>query len=326
MVDSSISWGPTASIDNLRSRALILQKIRAFFAERDVLEVETPLLSSSASTDPFLDSFVTCYQGPGAAQGRSYYLQTSPEFAMKRLLAAGSGPIYQICKSFRNGESGDYHNPEFTMLEWYRPGYNHHDLMDEVEALICALLGCGGAERLTYRTLFMTHLGLDPHTATPELLSRCAASRGLVVEGHDEEDRDTWLALLLTHCIEPNLGAEKPLFIYDYPASQAMLARLRGGDPAVAERFELYVRGMELANGFHELCDAAEQRLRFESNLSTRRALGLTEVPMDGALLAALDAGMPACAGVALGIDRLVMLVTGSERLGQVMSFPIDRA
>ncbi len=291
-----------------------------------MLEVETPLLSASATTDPFLDSFVTRYQGPGAAAGRDYYLQTSPEFAMKRLLAAGSGPIYQICKSFRNGESGTHHNPEFTMLEWYRPGFNHHDLMDEVEALIRALLGCDGVERLTYKALFERHLGLDPHRATIDELRRCAAAGGLVIEGCDENDRDTWLALLLTHLIEPNLAAKPPLFVYDYPASQAMLARLRGGCPAVAERFELYVAGVELANGFHELCDAAEQRQRFEQNLLLRRTLGLPEVSMDRALLAALESGMPACAGVALGIDRLVMLAAGAESLDQVIPFPVARA
>ena len=304
----------------------MLHRIRAFFHERGVWEVETPLLSAGASTDPFLESFVTRYRGPGAAGGRDYYLQTSPEFAMKRLLAAGSGPIYQICKSFRNGEFGAHHHPEFTMLEWYQPGYNHHDLMDEVESLICAILGCGGAQRLTYKALFERHLGLDPHGSGIDELRQCATFHGIVLEGHDENDRDTWLALLLTHLIEPNLGAEQPLFVYDYPASQAMLARLSGGTPAVAERFELYVGGVELANGFHELCDAGEQRQRFEKNQQARSAMGLPEVPVDGALLAALDSGLPDCAGVALGVDRLVMLAIGAASLSEVVSFPIDRA
>lgn len=313
-------------MEHIRLRARLLATIRAFFAERGVMEVETPLLSAAAATDPYLESFSCRYHGPGEYDGERFYLQTSPEFAMKRLLAAGSGPIYQICKSFRNGEFGRHHNPEFTMLEWYRPGFDHHLLMDEVEALIRMILGCGEAERVSYGDLFQRHLGFDPHTVSCDRLQRCARLKGLDVAGMGDADRDTWLTLLLTHLIEPSLGAKQPLFVYDFPASQAMLARVREGQPAVAERFELYVKGVELANGFHELADAGQQRRRFEENLNKRSELGMARLPMDSSLLQALVAGLPDCAGVALGMDRLLMLVAGADALRQIIAFPFDRA
>ncbi len=320
---SGARWRPGATLEVLRQRARILQRIRAFFMERGVLEVETPLLGRAASTDPFLDSFSTRYHGPG---GGLRYLQTSPEFAMKRLLAAGSGPIFQICKAFRNGEAGGRHNPEFTLLEWYRPGFDHHALMDEVEALIAALLGCGAVPRVSYGRLFQEHLGIDPHRAEVAELAAVARRHRLDVAGMEREGRDTWLSLLLTHLIEPNFETDRPLFVHDYPASQAMLARVREGDPPVAERFELYWGPMELANGFHELTDAAVQRARFEADLAERRARGLEAVPMDEALLDALEAGLPPCAGVALGIDRLVMAACGKGRIDEVVAFTIERA
>lgn len=321
---SDIDWRPSASLARLQLRARVLARIRAFFAERNVMEVETPLLATGGSTDPHLESFVCNYRGPGAAAGRALYLQTSPEFAMKRLLAADSGPIYQICKAFRNGESGARHNPEFTMLEWYRPGFDHLALMDEVDALIQAILQTPPAERVTYRELCRSQLGIDPSTTTVDQLRGCAERHGIDTSclGSGLE-ADDWLALLFTHVLEPHLGQQRPLFVYDYPPSQAMLARVRSGPLPVAERFELYIQGMELANGFHELSDGAEQARRFDADLRRRTTLDLPPVAMDRRLLAALEHGLPDCAGVALGIDRLLMLAAGAERLADVLAFPL---
>lgn len=317
-------WQPRATLENLRQRARILQQIRAFFAARGVWEVETPTLSVAALSSPAIDSFVTRYTGPGHAAGVNLYLHTSPEFPMKRLLAAGSGPIYQLGKVFRQGEAGRRHNPEFTLLEWYRPGLDHHALMDEVEALVAPVLGLAGrAQRLSYREAFLRFVAVDPFAAPIAELR--ATARRLGIEGSDfAEERDSWLDLLLSHCIEPQLGREGLCFLTDYPASQAALARLRPDNPAVAERFELYYRGVELANGFHELGGGAEQRRRFESELAQRAAQGRETPPLDERLLAALEAGLPDCAGVALGVDRLVMLALGARSLEEVIAFTID--
>ncbi|MFC1683986.1 EF-P lysine aminoacylase EpmA [Pseudomonadota bacterium] len=320
-------WRPSAPLANLRARAKLLADIRGFFQQADVLEVETPACSFHASTDPVLVSFRLDYNGPGA-QGRPLYLHTSPEFPMKRLLAAGSGSIYQIAKVFRNGECGRLHNPEFTLLEWYRPGFDHERLMDEVAALVNSVLPKPRpVERFSYGELFQTHLGVDPHQATVAELKACAEKQGIAgVSTLDLPERDAWLDLLLTHCIEPHLGRDSLCFVYDYPASQASLARIRVGEPPVAERFELYMEGVELANGFHELADASEQRRRFEQDLVRRQAEGLPIVPMDEHMLSALETGLPDCAGVALGIDRLLMQVVGAERLDEVLAFPLERA
>jgi lysyl-tRNA synthetase class 2 len=322
----SEDWRPTASLDTMRMRARLLAQIRAFFSARDVLEVETPLLSSATVTDPHLHSLTTVYQGPGAPEGRILYLQTSPEFAMKRLLAAGSGPIFQICRAFRNQEAGWLHNPEFTLLEWYRPGFDHHALMDEVDGLLAEVLTLARAERLSYGAAFRGRFGLDPLDATTEELRRAAISAGL--RGISEADRDGWLDLMMSHSVQPTLGRGRPTFLYDYPPSQAALARVRPGPPAVAERFEVFVEGLEIGNGFHELADAAEQRRRLEADVARRRALGLEAVPVDERLLRALAQGLPDCAGVAIGVDRLLMVAAGIERgsIDQVLSFPWDRA
>ena len=321
--DRGVGWRPAAPLENLRQRARILQRIRAFFDAHGVLEVETPALSRAAITDPHLECFATRYTGPGHSDGLPLYLHTSPEFPMKRLLAAGAGPIYQLCKVFRQGEAGRRHNPEFTLLEWYRPGYDHHALMDEVAALLAPLLGLEGeAERLSYREAFLRHLEIDPLSVSLPELRQCAAAHG--IRGFDDEGaRNVWLDLLLTHCIEPELGRDRLCFLYDYPASQAALARLNPDDQRVAERFELYYRGVELANGFHELADASEQRRRFEAELSARAEQGLEQVPLDEYLLAALEQ-LPDCSGVALGIDRVVMLALGADSLDEVMAFTID--
>lgn len=315
-----MDWRPSASLEHLQLRARVLARIRAFFAERNVMEVETPLLAEGGSTDPHLDSFVCRYRGPGAAEGRDLYLQTSPEFAMKRLLAAGSGPIFQICKAFRNGESGAHHNPEFTMLEWYRPGFDHRMLMTEVDALVSMILGTSVADRITYRELCQTQLGIDPFIVTIDQLRACAERHDIHIANLSAGlDIDGWLALLFTHVLEPKLGQERPLFVYDYPSSQAMLARVRPGALPVAERFELYIKGIELANGFHELTDSVEQARRFAADLQRREELGLPPVAVDRHLLAALAHGLPDCAGVALGVDRLLMLAAGTAMLREVL-------
>jgi elongation factor P--(R)-beta-lysine ligase len=315
------NWRPSASPSVLRARAAMLAGIRAFFAERGVLEVETPLLSKAGATDPALESLAI--RSPGEPR----FLHTSPEFPMKRLLAAGSGDIYQVARVFRAGEAGRLHNPEFTMLEWYRVGFDVPRLMDEVEALVRELAGeadPGPGERLTYAQAFKRHAVIDALQADVQDLAVCAAQHGIDLTG--SLDRDGWLDLIMSEVVAPALPAGRLTFIHDYPASQAALARLSPEDARVAERFELFWGGLELANGFHELTDASEQERRFESDLEKRGVRGLPPVPVDTRLLAALEAGLPDCAGVALGVDRLLMCLTGALRIDEVLAFGWDRA
>ncbi len=321
------NWRPTAGLSALKTRAKILEKIRAFFAIRDVLEVETPLLSHGTVTDPFTHSITAQYSPAGSKQTDILYLQTSPEYAMKRLLAAGSGSIYQICKAFRNGESGRKHNPEFTMLEWYRLNFDHHALMSDMDEFLQFVIATKPATRISYSNIFDNYLNINPHRASINELKNCAVINNLcIAEGIDEYDRNTWLDLLMSHLIEPHLGQVEPIFIYDYPANQAALARIRRDDIPVAERFEVYINGIELANGFHELANATEQRNRFEENIIERRKLGYNEVTIDENLIAALNYGLPDCAGVAIGIDRLIMIATAANSIKDIISFPIERA
>lgn len=330
--DASGDWRPTATLEVLKLRARLLERVRALFSERGVLEVETPVLSTAAVTDPMLASLATRYTGPRFPRGQAFYLHTSPESPMKRLLAAGSGSIYQICKVFRDGEAGRWHNPEFTMVEWYRTGFDHHRLMDEtgdlVTQLLAPIISLDNPERLSYREAFQRHAGLDPHTASPGDFAAVARTHEIGVRPTllAQNDLDVWRDLLLTHLVEPMLGQGRLTFLYDYPVSQASLARLQPGDPPLAARFELYLNGIELANGFHELADADEQRTRFERQLQTRAAGGLPVVPLDKRLLAALAHGLPDCAGVALGFDRLVMLAAGARTMADVLAFPVERA
>jgi lysyl-tRNA synthetase class 2 len=318
-------WRPGASLKVLRARADVLRQIRAFFASRDVLEVETPVLGAAAATDPALCSFHVAYRGPGAPPARRLFLQTSPEFSMKRLLAAGSGDIYQIARVFRDGEAGRWHNPEFTLLEWYRTGFDHRRLMDEVAALVAGLLpDRGGFARFAYAELFERYVGVDPRDVDAATLAQAARRHGIDVSG--DLRRAGWLDLLFTHVIEPRLAELDCVFVHGFPAAQASLARLDPSDTRIAERFELYVGGVELANGFHELTDSAEQDLRFSKDNGLRRDRGLPTMPPDHRLVAALGAGMPDCAGVALGVDRLLMLMTGAETIGDVLAFPVARA
>lgn len=327
-VDLECEWRPTATSPALRRRAALLADIRQFFAARDVLEVETPVLSSAGTVDPHIESVVGLVPLAGAVQAQRYFLHTSPEFAMKRLLAAGSGSIYQLCKVFRGDEQGRWHNPEFTLLEWYRVGFDHHQLMDEMDGFLAAVGSLLAAERLSYRAAFERALGVDPLTCELSQLMACAAAAGCVPEGDfaRRAQRDDWLDLLMGVAVGPKLGWARPTFIYDYPASQAALARVDPGPPATARRFEVYVRGVELANGFHELTDANEQARRFRVDVARRRATGQPPVPPDERLLAALRSGVPPCAGVALGIDRLLMVLLDAASIGDVLAFPADRA
>ncbi len=324
---SSADWAPSATREMLAHRARLLARIREFFARRGVFEVETPILSAAATGEPHLHSFATEYHGPGAPPEGRLYLHTSPEFPMKRLLAAGSGPIYQIAKVFRDGEAGRRHNPEFTLLEWYRPGFDHHALMDELEALLQAVAAEAlpvDAERLTYREAFLRYASVDPFAPLATLKAHAAAYAPPGAEV--ETDADFWRDLILVHEVEPRLGMERPCFIHAYPASQASLARIDPDDARVAQRFELYWRGLELANGFNELADAREQARRFAADAARRQTLGLPIPPADRRLLAALAHGLPACAGVAVGVDRLLMALTGVDDIRQVLAFPVERA
>ena len=323
-------WQPTASIEMLKKRARLLSRLRAFFADRDVFEVQTPVLSHAGNTDPALESFIIQEQEDSQHRVEPLFLNTSPEFAMKRLLAAGSGSIYQICPVFRRDECGAKHNPEFTMLEWYRLDFDHHALMGEVNALIRYVAGDDlKLERslfYSYRDAMREFAAIDPFTADIVDLEKLAKDAGLEVVGMDNASKDDWLHLVMSHLVEKNLPENSPVFIYDFPPSQAALAKVREDNPPVAERFELYLNGMELANGFHELLDATEQQQRFHNEQQQRKQNGQTGIPADTHLLVALQAGLPECAGVAIGIDRLLMVLSGAEHISEVMAFPFDRA
>jgi elongation factor P--(R)-beta-lysine ligase len=323
-------WRPGANLDVLQLRATLLARVRAFFAARKVLEVDTPVLGRGATTDPAIESFATVYRGPGSRETLPLYLQTSPEFFMKRLLAAGSGPIYQLSHVFRNGESGRRHNPEFMLLEWYRPGFSQQTLMDEVDALLEEVLqghfNYKPARRISYRQWFVDETGLDPWTDCASAFSAFAAAElGGIPDGMPRDELDPWLHLLLSHWLEPRLKGGA-VFVYDYPVSQASLACVRRQPVPVAERFELYVNGMELANGFHELAEAGEQAGRFAQDNGSRRAAGQNELPADRQLLAALGHGLPDSAGVAIGFDRLVMLAAGLDDIDAAMAFSLSRS
>jgi len=316
-------WQPSATIKTLQQRAQIMAKIRQFFAQREVLEVDVPVLSQAAVSDPFIDSMRVEYQHFVGDTPIDYFLQSSPEYAMKRLLAAGSGCIYQMAKVFRNGEIGRKHNPEFTMLEWYRLGFDEHQLMDEVAVLIEAITGINTVQRMCYKAVFKHYLDIDITQASDALLAQTMREH---IEVSGEYDRDGWLNMLMSHCIEPQL--QGAIFIYDYPASQAALARVKIDQEgvAVAARFELFIDGVELANGYHELSDSREQRKRFAVDQQQRAQLGLAQRPLEMRLVAALSQGFPDCAGVALGVDRSLMLTLKKDHIREVLPFDIERA
>ena len=322
-------FAPTASWERLRLRAELLRRVRRFFDDRGFLEVETPLLSVDTVVDRHLDPLgVTLPLDPRLpAVGTQFYLQTSPEFAMKRLLAAGGRAIYQITRAFRAGEQGRLHNPEFTMLEWYRCGDGLQAAMDLLAELAETMLSLSATERLTYQEAFRRSVGLDPLQSDSRQLRDAVARQGIVPPGSmSADDRDGWLDLLLTECVEPRLGQGRATILYHYPASQAALARLSPEDCRVAERFELYVQGVELANGYHELTDPSVLRQRSAANNTARIRDGKQALPEKSRLLEAMEHGLPPSSGVALGFDRLVMLAVGAASLAEVMPFPIDRA
>jgi len=320
-------WRPTATPAVIHERARMLARVRDHFSAQGVIEVQTPVLSEAAPSDSQIE--------PVAAQpagGAIRWLQTSPEFPMKRLLAAGVGDCYQVCPVFRDGEAGRIHGPEFTMIEWYRVGFSAADLRQDVERLLQA--ACRGlrtfapARTLAYRDAIRGACGIDCRATDAAAVRATLAARGVVPAGDRDWDLDAWLDLLVGAVVGPALGGDAPVFVTDYPPSQAALARLgtdASGAP-VAERFELYVDGIELANGFCELGDAAEQRRRFEQDLAARRRRGQREAPLDERLLAALEHGLPDCAGVALGFDRLVMVALGLPDLASAMCFAHERA
>jgi lysyl-tRNA synthetase class 2 len=320
-------WQPGASLSVLRERAQLLHQIRRFFAEREVLEVETPVLGRCFGTDPAIQPFETCYPGAENLHGEVLYLQSSPEFYMKRLLTAGSGPIYQVSKAFRNGEAGQRHNPEFSLLEWYRPGFTVQQLMEEVAALMQYLLGTVQPRVVqhTYAALFADCLQLDVFTADSAALQAYAIAQQIPDAAALQLGKDGWLNLLMSVCIEPQLISEQLTFITDYPASQAALAALNQRDPRTAARFELYYQGLELANGFQELTDAEQQATRFATDNALREANGQQALPIDTAFLAALAQGMPVSAGVALGLDRVLMGKLGLSTIDQVQAFSLER-
>lgn len=336
---SSQDWQPNANADMLRLRGEINRVVRDFFYQRQVLEVETPLLAQHPVSDPYIEC-LSCEH-----QGRPYYLQSSPEYAMKRMLAAGCGDIYSLAKVFRAGESGRRHNVEFTMLEWYRDGFNDRQLMSEIETLIQTLLpvfsehnkkvASSGDQQprselaVTYRSygdLFAEHLAVDPHTASLGDLQHCV-DQHLDMGDYRCEDISTALDVLISQYIEPQLP-KGLVFIYDYPACQAALARVLPNEQGqlVAKRFEAFVDGMELANGYWELQNATEQRERFMADNKQRRESGLTEVSIDERLLAAMESGLPDCSGVALGVDRLLLQLSEAEHISEVLSFDWARA
>jgi len=320
-------WRPGSELDVIRKRTRMLSRIRSFFEERGVLEVETPLLSSCFGTEPSIEPLCSEFTGPGYAAGRKLYLQSSPEFFMKRLLADGSGPIYQVCKAFRNAEAGRLHNPEFSILEWYRPDFDARRLMREVGELVAQLLGRPdlAIEYIPYALLFNEKLGLDIFELQAQELATFARDRNLIGAESLELDRDGWLNLLMSTLIESDLGSDGLCFVTDYPATQASLARLNEADPRTAARFELYYQGVELANGFEELADAEEQAERFEHENCVRRSNGQLPMPVDEALLGALEHGLPQCSGVALGLDRVLMCQLGLEDIDQVLTFSLAR-
>lgn len=336
--EPKINWRPTASIENLKQRAEIMHKIRAFFYAKNITEVETPILNSHTVTDVYLDSLQLNFNTDQIQTG---YLHTSPEYCMKRLLAAGFGDCYQICKTFRDHEQGKQHNTEFSLLEWYKLDFDHHDLMAEMDEFLQCILNTKPAEKISYQDLFIKYLNINPHTASIQNLQTIAKQQNLLNtlgENHNTENhhKDDWLMLLLSELIEPKLGFNQtPVFIYDYPASQAALAKISDASTSspnliggsrqatlkTASRFEVYINGIELANGFHELQDYAEQKNRFKQDLKIRKSLNKPNLKIDENFLAALKHGLPDCAGVALGIDRLISLALGTESIKEVVSF-----
>ncbi|MFT5003944.1 MAG: lysyl-tRNA synthetase class 2 [Psychrobacter glaciei] len=313
-----------------KSRGNVINAIRDFFENKNVIEVETPSLSIGTVTDPYLEAFSTQYNyldNSDIDQSQQLYLQTSPEFHMKRLLASGYGCIFQICKAFRHEDSGRYHNPEFTLLEWYRIGFDQHDLMAEIDELLSTVVKTQKSEKISYQNLFIKFVSIDPLTATFAQLYGVIELHGKAADWlYESDDCDLLLQFIFSEIIEKNIGLSRPCFVYNFPIAQASLAKECADDNRVAQRFECYFKGVELANGFNELTDADTQITRFEQDNSKRQQLGLATKNIDENFIKALQSGLPQCAGVALGIDRLMMIALGKSAIEDVISFPIERA
>jgi lysyl-tRNA synthetase class 2 len=318
---------PSASLAMLELRARLLRNLREFFHDRGFLEVETPMLSADVVVDRHLEPMETTLEPAGGGASRRLFLQTSPEFAMKRLLAGGAAAIYQVTHAFRQGEIGRLHNPEFTMVEWYRRDDGFDQGMQLLSDVAEVLLARGPAERISYAAAFRRYAAVDAHRANVAALRDVLHAKNISVpESFDADDRDGLLDLLLVELVEPHLGRGRPTILFDYPPSQAALARVRDEKPAVAERFELYADGMELANGYHELLDPAVLRERNRASNVLREHDGKSRLPEESRLLAAMDHALPPSAGCALGFDRCVMLASGAQTIAEVLPFPIDRA
>jgi lysyl-tRNA synthetase class 2 len=313
-----------------KSRGNVINAIRDFFKNKNVVEVETPSLSMGTVTDPYLEAFSTQYNyldNSDIDQSQQLYLQTSPEFHMKRLLASGYGCIFQICKAFRHEDSGRYHNPEFTLLEWYRIGFDQHDLMAEIDELLSTVVKTQKSEKISYQNLFIKFVSIDPLTATFAQLYGVIELHGKAADWlYESDDCDLLLQFIFSEIIEKNIGLSRPCFVYNFPIAQASLAKECADDNRVAQRFECYFKGVELANGFNELTDADTQITRFEQDNSKRQQLGLATKNIDENFIKALQSGLPQCAGVALGIDRLMMIALEKSAIEDVISFPIERA
>ncbi|MFK7767624.1 MAG: EF-P lysine aminoacylase EpmA [Mariniblastus sp.] len=319
---------PTASIENLRRRAQVLASIRRFFDQKNFFEVDTPTLSHDIVVDRYLQPVgisKSDLTGRSSDSSQRMWLQTSPEFGMKRLMVAGADAIYQICKCYRCDEIGTLHNPEFTMLEWYRAGDDMVAGMDLLAELVETILERPKSKRLSYREAFKRYADVDPFESSMESLESAARAGGIGVELKGES-RDGWLNLMLSQIVEPNLGINAPMVIYDWPVSQSALAVVRDDECPVAERFEIYVDGVELANGYHELLDPEELARRNVINNQQRVKDGNALLPENSRLLDAMRVGMPQCSGVALGVDRLVMLAIGASTVADVIAFPVENA
>jgi len=323
-------WPTTLDWEDAKTKSRLLRNIRTFFLQKNVIEVETPALSLGTVTDPFLDAFCTNYnflQSSHIDQETTFYLQTSPEFHMKRLLASGFGCIYQICKAFRHEDSGPNHNPEFTILEWYRLGFNQHDLIAEIDELLALLLQTSPSEKISYQDLFLKYVDIDPLTASFDELYDVVMCNNKEADWlYKSNDSDLLLQFIFSEIIESSIGLKVPCFVYNFPIAQASLAKVCPSDKRVAQRFECYFQGIELANGFNELTDPEIQVSRFKHDNLKREKLGLSPRSIDGNFIEALKSGLPQCAGVAVGVDRLMMLALNKKSIVKVITFPVERA
>ncbi|MFD2167194.1 elongation factor P--(R)-beta-lysine ligase [Thalassotalea euphylliae] len=320
-----MDWKASQTFEQARLRANLVNKIRNYFAKQDVIEVDTALLCQGTITDPYIDAIQSTYDWLPEGS-KTFYLQTSPEYAMKRLLASGYGDIYQVCKAFRHEPYGTYHNAEFTMLEWYRLGFSMHDLIDDVIGLLSVTLDIKKVEKMTYEDAFIKYLDINPlETSFDKCLEKLSLLGGIEPWLAECNDLDTLLQFMFATYVESNIGQTCPVVIYNFPSSQASLAKIDSKDHRVAKRFEVYFKNVELANGFEELTCAQSQRLRFKEDNLKRKKLGLEQRPVDEKFLASLEAGLPDCSGVALGVDRLVMLATDTHHISEVIPFCVDK-